>query len=340
MSFPLFEYFPAIERKVPRVALGAFPTPVQKLERLGAYLHCDSLWIKRDDISGELFGGNKVRALEFALGKVLAERKKRIIAYGVTGSHWVTACTIYTRKNGLSIYALLLSRPLGEQREENLRVITALADKVIIAKNPVAIPIHLASLRLKNSTLSVMPAGGTSPLTILGYVNAALELKRQIDDGLLPSPDIIFCPLGTGGTLAGLFVGLKLVGLRTKLIGVRTTDLLISNKLLTLWLARQTESLIRQLAGNKGLPTLSHCEISIIHEFIGDGYGIPSPEGTAAMHMMSDLEGITLDITYTGKTMAALIDYVKAGNVKDKTILYWHTLNSRNLTSTGLLKSQ
>ncbi len=340
MSLPLFERFPAIERKLYRVALGTFPTAVQKLEQLGANLHCDSLWIKRDDLSGELFGGNKVRALEFALGKALAEGKKGVVAYGVTGSHWVTACTIYAKQNGLWVYALLLSRPLDEQREGNFKAVNALADKVVIAKNPFAVPIHLASLRLKNSTLSVMPAGGTSPLTILGYVNAALELKHQIDGGLLPSPDIIFCPLGTGGTLAGLFVGLKLVGLRTKLIGVRTTDLVISNKLLTLWLAGRTESLLRRLSGSEGFPTLSRCEISITHRFIGDGYGIPSPEGTAAVHLMSDLEGITLDATYTGKTMAALMDFVKIQNVKDKTILYWHTLNSRRLTSAGLLLSQ
>jgi D-cysteine desulfhydrase len=327
----LFDRFPGLREAISWTPLGTFPTPVQKLERLGQHLNLDNLWIKRDDLSGESFGGNKVRVLEFALGKTLAEGKKNVILYGVTGSHWITACAVYARHVGLTTHVVLFPRPMDAQREKNFRMIHSLAANVLMIKSVLVLPIALTRLRLKFRDAVVLPPGGTSPFTILGYVNAALELKQQIDKGSLPTPDFVFCPLGTGGTVAGLVVGLKVAGLSTRIIGVRVADLVLSNKTVTVRLAKKARSLLQRFAEGK-LPRISRSAsgIDVTHKFFGKGYGVPSSEGEAAKQLLAELEGIQLDSTYTSKTVAALIASAQRGELAGKTVLYWHTLNSRN----------
>ena len=107
---PLFEHHQALARKLPYVSLGEFPTPVQKLDQLGRQLGLDNLFIKRDDLSGKVYGGNKIRKLEFILGDAVRNKAKEVLTFGSVGSNHALATAIYARQLGLKSISMLVCR--------------------------------------------------------------------------------------------------------------------------------------------------------------------------------------------------------------------------------------
>jgi 1-aminocyclopropane-1-carboxylate deaminase/D-cysteine desulfhydrase-like pyridoxal-dependent ACC family enzyme len=120
---PLFKQYPKLEEKLPYISLGEFPTPVQKLERLGMELGVGNLYTKRDDLSGRLYGGNKPRKLEFILGDVLRSGAKEVITFGGAGSNHALATAIYSRQAGLKSISMLMPQPNARYVRNNLLVL-------------------------------------------------------------------------------------------------------------------------------------------------------------------------------------------------------------------------
>ena len=245
----IFQQFPQLSKSIPWMPLGQFPTPVEKLTNLGKHLGLESLWIKRDDLSGELYGGNKVRMLEF----ILAEAKKReaelLIAYSALGSNWPLACVVYAKLQGWSTDVFFLPYPLDNVKRQNLELTDKLSHKVYSAKFKFTFPFLLYSHLVrsgKTGSVYLTPPGGVSPTTTLGYVNAVLELKNQHENSELPIPDFIFCPFGSGGTAAGISIGLTLVGWPTQVIAVRVVDFIVANKFTLNLLIRRTIKLLKK----------------------------------------------------------------------------------------------
>jgi 1-aminocyclopropane-1-carboxylate deaminase/D-cysteine desulfhydrase-like pyridoxal-dependent ACC family enzyme len=117
---PLFEYHPELAIKLPYVSLGEFPTSVQKLDQLGKHIGLNNLFIKRDDLSGKAFGGNKIRKLEFILGKALRSKVNEVLTFGSAGSNHALATAIYAKKLGLSSISMLLPQPNAYYVRRNL----------------------------------------------------------------------------------------------------------------------------------------------------------------------------------------------------------------------------
>ena len=117
---PLFERYPLLRDKLPHVLLGEFPTPVQKLERLGVDLGVNHLYIKRDDLSGKVYGGNKPRKLEFLLGNALRSNVKEVMAFGGAGSNHALATAIYAQQVGLKSISMLMPQPNAQYVRRNL----------------------------------------------------------------------------------------------------------------------------------------------------------------------------------------------------------------------------
>lgn len=117
---PLFKQYPLLEDKLPYVALGDFPTPVEKLDRLGADIGVDHLYIKRDDLSGKVYGGNKVRKLEFLLGHALRTEVKTVLTFGFAGSNHAVATAIYAHHVGLKSISMLMPQPNAHYPRRNL----------------------------------------------------------------------------------------------------------------------------------------------------------------------------------------------------------------------------
>ena len=175
---------------------------------------------------------------------------------------------------------------------------------------------------------------GTS-LGTIGFINAAFELKNQIDQKIFNEPDTIFIAGGTVGTAAGLVAGCKLFNLKSKVHIVMVTPSITSNPSAVKRNANKAIKYLRKK--DKSIPKIKINEDDFIFVtgYLGSGYGTKTLRGQYAVDKVYELEGyqkdFILETTYTGKTMAAMLDYLKQEENKNKTVLFWNTYNSNDL---------
>lgn len=334
-TIELFNRYPQA-LKIPHKTLGDFPTPVQHLTRLGEQFGIKSLYIKRDDLSGTLYGGNKVRKLEFLLADAIAQGYTKVWTVGAIGSHHVLATSIYARQLGLQPAALQYPQPITNHVTDVLKALSTTQPELTLVDHVTKVPIFLARERLKewlakNPDTYYIPGGGSSFVGTLGYVNAALELKAQIERDEIPEPDIIFVAAGTCGTLAGLILGCKMAGIRSRVIGVRVVDKIIANAHTTARLANRCALMLEE-SGLQNIPRITHKDVSILDDYIGTGYGEPTQQASACERMALDLENLEFDPTYTSKVLAAIVGERDKLNLNRQNILYWHTLSGIDLS--------
>ena len=320
----LVERFPALADKLPWVALGSFPTRVDRTFRLGAAVGVE-LWIKRDDKSATSYGGNKVRKLELLLGEALAQGARRILTVGNLGSHHVVATAFYARNLGLGCDALLLPQTDSPTIGINMRAASALGANLIPVASWTDLPRALLKLTHHlGKDVYIIGPGGSSPRGTIGYLVAALELAAQVAAGDCPEPGTILVPLGSGGTAAGLLAGLAQTNLQSRVVAVRVVNRLFASHRRTVQIANQTLNLLKKL-GARPQP-LDPTRLEVNDTFFGSGYGVPTPESKNAVISAKELEGLELETTYTGKTLAALI-------ARDQTwrtpVLLWNTFSPK-----------
>ena len=299
-----------------RVLLGDYPTPIEPLPTLSR--PGVALWVKRDDLTAPLYGGNKVRKLEYVLGDALAHGKKELLTAGAVGSHHVLATTIYGVRSGFQVKAVLVPQPRTEHALLNLRAELAQGLDAR-ASSEVLVPVALG--RRYHPGAYYVQVGGSSVLGAMGYVDGARELAAQVRAGQMPTPDLVVVTLGSGGTAAGLAAGFALEGLPTRVLGVSVvgpTHLFAwyTHYLARACVARAGGSVTRQELAARLLTTA---------RWLGRGYGYPTEDGARAMARAADA-GLGLDGTYTAKSFAAALDVVQGG--REKVVLYWHTLSS------------
>lgn len=332
-DFPLFEKFPEL-REVPRIPLGKFPTRVHRLENIGEKLGAENLWVKRDDESSTLYGGNKVRKLEFLLADAKERGAEVIITGGGIGSNYCPAVTIHCSHLGLKTVLVQFDQPLTDAVRRNLLLDCYFGAEMHYAgsysRSAARAMRLIATHKVKSGGKSYfLIPGGSTPLGTLGYVNAAFELKEQIEKGEMPAPDCIFVTLGSCGTMAGLLAGASLCDLGTKIAGVQVADRMVCNRARTARIANKVLSLIASFSKIKKV-RIKKEDAWVLCDYFGGRYGLYTDKGTEAMRMMKEREGIQLDGTYTAKTFAALIDFLKEKQNKGKVVLFWDTYNSVN----------
>ncbi len=324
--------FPACAGRLGRVPLTNLPTRVHPLRALGAALGAD-LWIKRDDLSGDAYGGNKPRKLELVLGAALRGRRKSVLTFGGLGTHHGLATTIAARTIGVRSILVLVPQPVTEAVRHALLLDHAYGAELHYAATPQRAAL-VASALLARETLArhrplVIPPGGSSVAGVIGYVSAALELAEQIAAGEAPEPRAVFVPLGTGGTAAGLLLGFALAGLRTQVVAVLVSDITPPTHASVVGLARRGARLLRRL--DPGLArqlAVSPERLTLVTDQLGAGYGSASVAGEAARQQLEALEGLRLDSTYTAKCLAALIAQAGAEAFRDQPLLFWHTYSA------------
>jgi len=335
MTLPLFQKYPALEKALPWMSIGDYPTPVQKMENLGKAAGYPQLWIKRDDQSSDIYGGNKVRKLEFAIADALRKKKKYMITVGGIGTNHGLATTIYCGRAGIKTVLVLIPQPITDKVQENLLLDRHFGAEIIVVRSMAEAYLRAAWVLLTHPNFYLLWAGGTSPLSTVGFVNAALELKEQIDSGLLPEPKYIFGATGSMGTTAGLIVGARLAGLKSRIMGVKVSMDEYSNVRGIVSLANKTARLMRKHDPSVPEMSFTAADFDFETDFFGGEYGRVTPEGTAAVDLIEQTEGIKLETTYTGKALAAMLDFVK----KDKSlngapVLFWNTYNSVDYSET------
>ncbi len=337
IGIPLFQEYPLLGNRLPFVSLGEFPTPIKRLENLGRELGLKKLYIKRDDISGKPYGGNKIRKLEFLLGEAIAGGHKEIVTFGAAGSNHALASSVYSKKLGLRCRLYLTPQPNAHYVRKNLLMDIASGAEINFAPTRfyafAASRFNALMHRIRNeSNPFIIPFGGTTTLSNAGFVNAAFELKDQVEKGKMPAPDFIYVPLGSMGTVVGLMLGLKACGLKTRVVAVRVVPLEVAGERNVASLYHRTAEFLSRHDGSFPRYELPPGELDVRHNYLGYSYAFYTEESIRAIEMLQKYEGIQIEGTYTGKAFAALIDDAKTGSLIDKTVLFWNTYNSRDLT--------
>ncbi len=328
----LFTAYPALAAQIPWVSLTSGPTRVHRLTGLAGALGASDLWIKRDDETSPLYGGNKPRKLEFLLGDARARGLDAVLTFGGLGSNHALATAVHGARAGLRSELVLLLQPVTGHVRRNLLSLHNTGAQLRFAPTKLHAVVMAASaelssrLRRRKPPYRIAP-GGSSPVGTLGYVSAALELARQVRDGDLPQPGAVFVALGSNGTMAGLVAGMRLAGMDTKIIGVQVSDILRLSPRTVSRLANRTIGLLARVSVELAIDSISPADVTMVDGYLGNGYGHPTDEARHAVELMHRHEGIELEETYTGKTLAAMIDHVEAER-PTAPVLFWNTYSS------------
>ena len=322
----LFRRRPWLRGVVPHIALGVFPTVC---ERVTGLLPDDvELWVKREDRAGTLYGGNKVRKLEFLLAEAKAQGCARVMTIGGWGSHHALATAIYAQHVGLGCTLALFPQPLNEHVKEQLRADVAAQAEVVAARMLPGIAGEVVSAKLARG-VAYIAGGGSSPTGTLGWVSAADEIIDQITAGELPRADSIYVALGSCGTAAGLLVGLRgSPQAPGELVAVRVVERPVSGAGPTHALATETMWKAMEPGVRPRLP--APLPLRVEHDQLGRGYGHATIAAQLAVAAAAKV-GLKLETTYTGKAMAQLMADAASGRLRGKRVLFINTYSSVDL---------
>ncbi|HEU4738252.1 MAG TPA: pyridoxal-phosphate dependent enzyme [Solirubrobacterales bacterium] len=317
----LHERFPALTDNLPHLSLSDRPTPVRELAGLG-------IWVKDDGAFGSGgWGGNKVRKLEWLIPDAQRRGRRSILTFGGLGTNWGLATALYAREHGLKTALALVDQPVDEHVEAQLTRLETSGARIhrthSKARTVAMLPWLLARNACGGRPPYLLPAGGSSPAGALGYVEAALEIAAQVEDGSLPEPAHVVVPVGTGGTAAGLALGFRLAGLRTRVVGVVVNDQLRLDTPVIVRLARRTAKLLERRGAQLGSLQLEAGMLDLTRDQIGAGYGHRT-EAAARAAALGAEEGLALDPVYTAKAMAGLLALRDENRIGDR-VLFVHT---------------
>jgi D-cysteine desulfhydrase len=312
-SRPLFDAFPALRDRVPFVSLADLPTPLEPMERLSAEVGSE-VWVKRDGLSHPVYGGNKVRKFEFVFGDVLRTKARAVLTGGGLGSHHTVATAVVARQLGLQAVCSYYCQPLTEEVHHNLQLGPTLGIDAHFCGDYVGLAISFAwqyarwLVRTGRRSYFIYP-GASGVLGILGYVNTAFELVHQLDELAAPAPDAVFVAAGSCGTFAGLLLGTRLAGLDSRIVGVRVIEENVANRPKVARLANRTARYLHQRDTTIPPIAFNAEEVELLDGYVGPAYAYPTAGAKGAVELVARTEGLPLETTYTGKAMAALLDY-------------------------------
>lgn len=323
-AYPLFAGYPRLA-SLPLAGLLRGPTPVQALP--GA----NDTWVKRDDLTTGEFGGNKIRKLDLLLGDALARGRRSLVAFGYAGSNFVAASAWHGRKLGLDTLGLLLPQADAPYVAENLAMARHAGAELIVRSSEPALIAQaaLGSLRclaLQGRWPYWMPPGGSTPLGALAYVNAALELRQQIEGGECAMPARIYVAFSSMGTVAGLAVGLALAGLECRIQAVQVVGARYAGRGKLDALIARTQRLLCRL--DPAIAPIA-APVDIRSDYCGPAYAVATPTTQAAMQRFIAASQARSESAYTGKALACLYADVDAGTPGP--LLYWHSYNAHAL---------
>lgn len=302
-------------------------TPIEKMDALTKELNGPAIYIKRDDLTGLPFGGNKTRKLEYLMADALEKGADTIITCGAVQSNHCRLTLAAAIREGLQCQLVI------EERIPNSYDIHANGNNFLFnLMRPEAIhvcpfgqsPVEemeklAAKLRNEGRVPYIIPVGGSNEIGDLGYVACAEEIVQQMEQMKLCF-DRIFVTSGSAGSHAGLLAGMKLLKKDIIVQGIGINRPYEIQKAAVLELANET----LEKMGYE--PFLTPEDVFVDCNYIGGGYSVPTEKMRHAVELVARTEAIMLDPTYTGKTMSGLIDMIQKGNIKKgETILFVHT---------------
>jgi len=313
----------------PRFRLATLPTPLQEAPRLrdalGGPEHCPRILIKRDDLTGLAFGGNKARKLEFLVADAINQRATVLITTGAVQSNHARMTAAAARLAGMRAALVLTSNTEQPEVQGNL-----LLDRLLDAEVHLLLPdsgqtndevMEAVAEQLEGNGERpyIIPGGGSNAIGALGYVAASLELSSQLFE-IGEAPTRLYYASGSRGTQAGLVLGAKLYGAPYQVYGVAVSPGAGDR-------SARAAAIIQQAAELLGV-VVHPGDNDLIHDegYVGEGYGIPTAGCLEAITLLAQTEAIFLDPVYSGKAMAGLIDHIRRGVLAPSdSVIFLHT---------------
>jgi len=313
--------------RFPRVRLFPTPTPLEPLPNLSRHLGGPEIWIKRDDCTVVATGGNKVRKLEWLVGEAQAQGATHLVTQGAVQSNHVRQTAAVAKRFAMKCTALLEHR-IDTNDRDYLNSGNVLLDRlfdVSIEYRPGGTDMNAEAeakgeaLRAAGEKTYVIPGGGSNTVGALGYVSCAQELMQQVDEMGLRIGRVVTAT-GSAGTQAGLVVGLEGVNAGIPVLGIGVRAPRDRQEANVHRLAEATADMVGVRGGIARSAVVANCD------YVGPGYGQPTPGMTEAVLMLARLEGVLLDPVYSGKAMAGLIDLIRRGEFrKGERVVFLHT---------------
>jgi D-cysteine desulfhydrase family pyridoxal phosphate-dependent enzyme len=313
--------------QVPRINLLHAPTALEPLPRLSAALGGPQLWAKRDDCTGLALGGNKVRKLEYLLGEALAQGADTVITAGGFQSNHARQTAAAAARLGLRCLLILIDSVPGRappyRTNGNLILDDLFGARIELRPGTADVDAEMTRAAeryvVEGRKPYIIPMGGSSALGLIGYVQAARELLEQARVQRVEFTHVVLAS-ASGGTHAGLALGLALEGSNARVIGYCVAHASAD-------LRPRIAALVRHGAELLGVVSPLTAEDLVLEDgVVGPGYGVPTPAMAEAVRLVASQEGLVLDPVYTGKAMAGLIAGVRAGRYRSgDVVIFLHT---------------
>lgn len=321
--------FPGLGKRLPKLQLAELPTPVE-LQEIHTAAGVRHIAIKRDDLSSPVYGGNKVRKLEYILRRALDRKAQRVATFGAAGSHHALATAVHAKDAGLACTCFLAHQKRSPRIPRALNMHRLLGTEIVRFGGSIpTLPLFRKYLQHRNAW--VVPLGGSSWLGAVGFVNAGLELAEQVARGEVPCPDRIYIANGTMGSTVGLLLGLAAAGLDTQVHAVCVVDERFGNPDMLRRLLGKTAMMLHRLDPTFDTRIAGRTKLVWRGEFLAGGYAAHDERTLAGVDAARSDLGLSLETTYTGKAMAAMLHDLQLPDYDGEPYLFWNTHNSRAL---------
>jgi D-cysteine desulfhydrase family pyridoxal phosphate-dependent enzyme len=309
----------------PRIPLAHLPTALEAAPRLGEAFGLPRLWVKRDDATGLAMGGNKARKLEYLMAEAAAQGADVVFTTGGVQSNHARMTAAAACKLGMRSELFLCDPAPAAAPQGNLLLDHLFGAAVhfipglTLAAMYERMEARAAELRVRGHRPYIIPVGGSTALGSLGYVRAVRELASQAEqEGL--RIDAMTVATGSTGTLTGVLLGARMFMPETRVYGISVSPWGAAGR-------QKCAGLIAEAGALLGVAwSPSPDEIPMWDDWLGAGYGVPTPEGLEVIRMAAELEGYLLDPVYTGKALAGTRGLAQRGELRrEETVVFWHT---------------
>jgi D-cysteine desulfhydrase len=291
------------------------------------------VWLKDESTFGDGgWGGNKVRKLEWIIPEARRRAVRTLFTVGGIGTHWGLAAALYGREHGLRTVLGLVDQPVDDHVRAQLARLEASGAELHRYRDPrrlrLAAPGLIALATLRDRRLPwYLPAGGSNAFGALAYAETGFEIAAQVEDGVLPEPATVVTAVGSGGTAAGLALGLRLAGLRTRVFGVVVNDAFPLDAPVIARLANRTADLLRDRGATAPIARVEPADVTMRTDWLGATYGDPTPASIEAVDA-AERDELHLEPVYTGKSLAAIRDPARSDQLPEP-ILWLNTHGPR-----------
>jgi D-cysteine desulfhydrase len=324
--------YPGIGKRLPKLAIADLPTPVST-HQLSSGNRTFDVAVKHDEATSSLYGGNKVRKLEYLLRRAQDRGARRVATFGAAGSNHALATAMHAFELGLECTCFLSHQKATRNVARTLNMHRQLRTEIFRWGHGVD-QVALFREHLQGRGAWVIPLGGTCWLGVVGFVNAGLELAAQVADGLVPQPDRIYIACGTTGSAAGLALGIAAAGLGSTVHAVQVADNPFASERKMRKLMDKTQ-LILNRADSSFIADGFEGKVVWRDEFLAGGYARVDGATTVAVNIAKNELDLSLETTYTGKAMAAMLHDLRSGSCHGEVCLFWNTYNAQALPVTA-----